>query len=105
VNTLISLIKEKPYDKKIDDYKIAECVICFEDFQRGVPIRKLPMCGHIFHSGCIDGWFKAKLSQPVHKCPLCNADVSVEIVREAIKKKGKKKDIQATRLISNPRKL
>jgi hypothetical protein len=45
----------------MDQFKQAECVICFEEFQQGVPVRKIPICQHVFHSKCIDEWFKAKL--------------------------------------------
>ena len=31
--TLIGLIRERPYEKGIDQFKQAECVICFEEFQ------------------------------------------------------------------------
>ncbi len=41
---LIDLIKEMPYDKKLDPFKLAECVICFEEFQIGASVRKIPVC-------------------------------------------------------------
>jgi hypothetical protein len=71
----------------MDEFKQYECVICFEEYQKGVPIKKIPICNHLFHSKCIDNWFKSKIEDEVHKCPLCNADVSIEKVKEAIKKK------------------
>jgi hypothetical protein len=33
INILIGLIRERPYDKGIDQFKQTECVICFEEFQ------------------------------------------------------------------------
>jgi hypothetical protein len=86
INTLIALIRERPYDKGIDQFKQAECVICFEEFQQGVSVRKIPICQHVFHSKCIDEWFKAKLQEANQKCPLCNADINIEKVKEALKK-------------------
>ena len=44
VQSLIELIRERPYDKSLNHFKQAECVICFEEFQQGVPIRKIPIC-------------------------------------------------------------
>lgn len=87
LNTLISLIKERMYDKRIDEFKQSECVICFEEFQKGVLIKKIPVCHHIFHTKCIDDWFKAKMMDPSHKCPMCNAEITVDIVKDALKKK------------------
>ncbi|TNV85302.1 hypothetical protein FGO68_gene9949 [Halteria grandinella] len=87
INQLIELIKEKSYDKRIDEFMQLECVICFEEFQKGVPVRQIPICHHIFHSKCIDSWFRAKNSSDfVHKCPLCNTEVTLAAVKEALKK-------------------
>jgi hypothetical protein len=86
INQLIGLIKEISYDKSVDEFKLTECVICFEDFQSGVPIRKIPICRHIFHTKCIDGWFRAKIQESTHKCPLCNCDINIENVRNALRK-------------------
>ena len=44
VNKLIELIREQSYDKKLDPFNLAECVICFEEFSIGVPVRKIPVC-------------------------------------------------------------
>jgi hypothetical protein len=85
VNKLIELIKEQSYDKKLDPFNLPECVICFEEFSIGAPVRKIPVCQHVFHSKCIDEWFHAKLQDSTHKCPLCNADINYDKVLEAIK--------------------
>jgi len=82
---LIDLIKEMPYDKKLDPFKLAECVICFEEFQIGASVRKIPVCQHVFHSKCIEDWFRSKLQDITHKCPLCNSDINQEKVIEALK--------------------
>jgi hypothetical protein len=47
----------------------------------------LPTCRHVFHTSCIDGWFKAKIADAVHKCPLCNGEISIEKVKEALIKR------------------
>jgi hypothetical protein len=74
------LIKIKKFDKKLDEFNTADCAICFEAFVEGVEVRKLPICHHLFHSTCIEGWFKAKINEATHKCPLCNDEVTVEKV-------------------------
>jgi RING-like zinc finger len=61
INILIGMIEEQPYDKTLDPFKLAECVICFEEFQTGVNVRRIPICQHVFHSKCIEDWFRAKL--------------------------------------------
>lgn len=86
------MIREKSYDKRIDEFMQLECVICFEEFQKGVPIRQIPICHHIFHSKCIDSWFRAKNSSDfAHKCPLCNTEVTLATVKEALKKSNNEK--------------
>jgi len=90
VTALISLIKEMPYDKRIDEFKQAECVVCFEEFQTDAMVRQIPLCRHLFHSKCIDGWFRAKLTDVAHRCPLCNCEITLEKVRESLKKQRDK---------------
>lgn len=98
---MISLLKERTYDKRIDEFKLAECVICFEEFQRGVSVRKIPICRHIFHTVCIDGWFRAKINEATHHCPLCNASINYRILMEAIKKKKEESRANFTQKIGD----
>ncbi|CDW81538.1 ring-h2 finger protein [Stylonychia lemnae] len=91
LKTLIGLIKEEKFEKAMDEFKQNECVICFEDFQRGKSVRKLPTCKHLFHTNCIDGWFKSKITEAVHKCPLCNGEISIDKIKEAIIKRRQEK--------------
>ena len=71
----------------MDEFKQYECVICFEEYQKGVTIKKIPICNHLFHSKCINSWFKSKIEDAVHKCPLCNAEITIDKLKEAIKKR------------------
>ncbi len=87
MNTLMTLIKEKRYDKRIDDFKQTECSICFDEFKKGIQVRKIPICRHIFHTKCIEKWFKSKEGELVHKCPLCNCEITVEKIKEIMKKR------------------
>ena len=89
---LLIFIKEKKFDKRLDEFKQNECVICCEDLKKGCAIRKIPVCKHIFHSKCIDNWFKTKIEEAIHKCPLCNAEITIEKIKEAkFKRKEERK--------------
>lgn len=47
------------------------CVVCLDEFTDGDKIRRLPQCGHEFHSSCIDPWLMTRKRY----CPMCKADV------------------------------
>jgi hypothetical protein len=52
------------------------CIICFEEYNAGDPIRVLPKCGHEFHVECVDQWaYTCASSANRYKqnpsCPLC----------------------------------
>jgi hypothetical protein len=46
------------------------CAICQDAMERGVQIRKINHCGHIFHKECIDAWFQRNV-----RCPTCRHDI------------------------------
>ncbi|KAG6395124.1 hypothetical protein SASPL_145716 [Salvia splendens] len=46
------------------------CSICLNDIRGGDCYRKLPDCGHSFHSRCIDVWLRSHST-----CPLCRAQL------------------------------
>lgn len=46
------------------------CSICLNDIRGGEGYRKLPECGHSFHSKCIDVWIASHST-----CPLCRAQL------------------------------
>ncbi|XP_040380751.1 E3 ubiquitin-protein ligase EL5-like [Oryza brachyantha] len=48
----------------------AQCAICIGLVRVGEAVRRLPSCGHLFHSGCVDVWLSAHAT-----CPLCRAAV------------------------------
>jgi hypothetical protein len=48
----------------------AECAVCLETLRGGETARRLPVCAHTFHVGCIDMWLDS------HKtCPVCRSHV------------------------------
>ncbi|KAJ0025261.1 hypothetical protein Pint_08120 [Pistacia integerrima] len=48
-----------------------ECVICFEKFDNGEEITRLP-CYHLFHGDCISKWLQRSIT-----CPLCRYSLPV----------------------------
>ena len=49
-----------------EDNSLPECSICLMDVNVGDKCRILPHCNHLFHSVCVDAWFKCSVC-----CPLC----------------------------------
>lgn len=52
----------------------SECVICLSLFESGEKGRRLPLCGHVFHIGCIDMWLHSHATCPVCRAPAACAD-------------------------------
>ena len=88
---LIPMLKYKK-NKDVDEFGTADCVICMEEFTNGVSIRKVPSCRHIFHSECIMKWLSGPNQQEQQRCPMCNEEITVELLEKAIaEESGKKK--------------
>ncbi|KAK1373964.1 RING-type E3 ubiquitin transferase [Heracleum sosnowskyi] len=51
-------------------YEKEECTICLGLFEDGEKVKVLPVCLHVYHSGCVDKWLKNKSS-----CPLCRSSL------------------------------
>ncbi|PIA62580.1 hypothetical protein AQUCO_00200528v1 [Aquilegia coerulea] len=58
----INELKKFEYDGG-DSIINKECTICFEDFQMGLEVTRLP-CSHGFHGKCITTWLETS-----HLCP------------------------------------
>ncbi|CAI2364056.1 unnamed protein product [Moneuplotes crassus] len=60
-----------PYEQAHVKFHQTSCVICLEEFEDdlGRKVRILPQCNHVFHSECINEWFKN--SKDVD-CPHCH---------------------------------
>lgn len=72
-------IRELSENTKLETFKINEdemieegmandsqCVICHMPIENDSIVRKINLCGHIFHPECVDRWFERNSS-----CPLC----------------------------------
>ncbi|KAK1409720.1 hypothetical protein QVD17_36249 [Tagetes erecta] len=44
----------------------SSCAICLGDYKEADVVRLLPVCGHLYHVGCIDTWLNAHPT-----CPMC----------------------------------
>ena len=61
------ILSQTKADKSLAD---EVCSICCDEFAEKSKIRKMPVCGHVFHKACIDQWLMKKPT-----CPNCNRNV------------------------------
>ena len=90
---LIPIIKYRKNAKEIDEFDTPECVICMEQFGQGIKVRKIPSCRHIFHDECLMKWFSGAQQMDAQKCPMCNSDITVEILEKAIEEEANAKSM------------
>ena len=55
-----------------------------DTFENGKKIRKIPSCRHIFHDECLMKWLSNDQNMETQKCPMCNSEITVEILEKAI---------------------
>ncbi|CAN6643372.1 hypothetical protein TRVA0_020S00166 [Trichomonascus vanleenenianus] len=46
------------------------CLVCLSSYETGEEVRRLKLCGHLFHQECIDQW----LTTGRNSCPLCRGE-------------------------------
>merc|ERR1719330_2240350 len=73
-----SLIKSLPFELA-PATAAQECSICLCEVEPGDGVRRLPGCGHAFHSACIDIWLLRRAD-----CPLCKQDVAAAVESDII---------------------
>jgi len=56
----------------------SQCPICLVEYAASEVLRQLPICGHIFHTSCVDSWLQ---KQPT--CPVCRILLSPKLSSEA----------------------
>ena len=54
-----------------NSFKYKTCSICLTDFESGVKVKVLPVCGHTFHRECLEQWLVRQF-----RCPNCNKEIS-----------------------------
>ena len=74
LNTILKFLPvwEIRENKKHDNNN--NCVVCLSEFQIGDIISALPCC-HIFHTECIQNWFRNELT-----CPVCKFEVTLSSI-------------------------
>jgi hypothetical protein len=74
LNTILKFLPvwEVRENKKHDNNN--NCVVCLCEFQIGDIISALPCC-HVFHTECIQNWFKNELT-----CPVCKFEVTLSSI-------------------------
>jgi len=53
-----------------DNFEDSSCSVCYQDFEIGNNMIRLPNCGHIYHEGCINRWLRIKMA-----CPCCRSNL------------------------------
>lgn len=83
-----------------------DCVVCLVEFEGDEAVRVLTVCGHVFHSECIDTWLESHLT-----CPTCRLDLRrqpdeaiVKALSEAhqdqlLEKRGKIEEMQCDEVV------
>jgi len=77
LENILTNLTEHDFCKDIDKYNQKLCAICLNEYVEKVKIRKVPVCGHIFHSKCIEIWIHSKINSIV-RCPICNYDLLMQ---------------------------
>ena len=81
---MIPVISFKKNNKDIDEFNVADCVICMDPFENGTKVRKIPTCRHILHDECLIKWFEGPSQAEQQRCPMCNEEVTIEALKQAI---------------------
>ncbi|KAE8725012.1 putative 2-oxoglutarate and Fe(II)-dependent oxygenase superfamily protein [Hibiscus syriacus] len=48
-----------------------ECAVCLNEFEDDETLRMIPICSHVFHPDCINGWLSSHST-----CPVCRANLA-----------------------------
>ena len=62
-----------------------------DNFVNGAKVRRIPSCRHIFHDHCLMKWLGGGQQVDNQKCPMCNSDITIEILEKAIEEDEAKK--------------
>jgi hypothetical protein len=53
-----------------------DCPICIEEFEKGELIQSFGVCGHEFHTSCLNSWLLGGKTT----CPVCRLDLSIQFM-------------------------
>ncbi|PNT71339.1 hypothetical protein BRADI_2g26375v3, partial [Brachypodium distachyon] len=60
----IAAIPAFAYDAGVGDGGQVQCAVCLGTLRRGETVRRLPVCAHTFHVGCVDMWLHSHATSP-----------------------------------------
>lgn len=64
-------IRALPPVKSFDGDKNTDCPICVDEFTKGEMIQSFGVCGHEFHTACLNSWLLGGKTT----CPVCRHDL------------------------------
>ena len=74
------------------------CPICTVEFIEGDQVTRMPPCGHFVHEDCARSWFDTKNQEREQRCPLCNLQLDITILRD-LKKEKEKRDMSNLNIV------
>ncbi|RCV04656.1 hypothetical protein SETIT_1G018000v2 [Setaria italica] len=71
----------QPVMTRVESYEhcggsAADCAVCLGEVEKGETVRRLPACGHVFQTECIDVWLSTHAT-----CPVCRRSVTLALER------------------------
>lgn len=64
-------IPKRKLGKDLGKFGNANCAICMCEYDEDCSVREIKLCGHMYHSECLERWLKVK-----ELCPLCKQGLS-----------------------------
>lgn len=65
-------IRALPPVKSFDGEEGKDCPICMEEFEKGMLIQSFGVCGHEYHTSCLNAWLLGGKTT----CPVCRQDLA-----------------------------
>ena len=73
---ILNKYPEAKYNEILNKFNQLNCSICLGELScEKLLIRKL-ICGHIFHSECIESWVQSKIKE-IPTCPICHTKLTI----------------------------
>lgn len=53
-----------------------------EPYAEGSTLKRVPTCGHLFHSHCTEKWFDSRNQENEQRCPMCNGKLDITELKQ-----------------------